>query len=138
LRRLSGLSLSRGERFPPTRNAARVELCLWTVLWSVGRVPPRSASLSLTPPSDSSEAKDRHDQSDRSARISEFERCRMKEHVRAGIGRARAQGVRLGRRPGRIDPERRGRGARSAKRRDSSAWKNTAARQLATIADTPA
>jgi DNA invertase Pin-like site-specific DNA recombinase len=38
--------------------------------------------------------------------ISEFERCRIQERVRAGIARARAQGVRLGRPPRRIDPER--------------------------------
>jgi DNA invertase Pin-like site-specific DNA recombinase len=39
--------------------------------------------------------------------ISEFERCcRIQERVRAGIARAKAQGVRLGRPPRRIDPER--------------------------------
>jgi DNA invertase Pin-like site-specific DNA recombinase len=38
--------------------------------------------------------------------ISEFERARIQERVRAGIARAKAQGVRLGRPPRRIDPER--------------------------------
>src|SRR5205085_3655777 len=36
----------------------------------------------------------------------EFERARIQERVRAGLARARAQGVRLGRPPRRIDPER--------------------------------
>jgi DNA invertase Pin-like site-specific DNA recombinase len=38
--------------------------------------------------------------------ISEFERARIQERVRAGLARARAQGVRLGRPRRRIDPER--------------------------------
>src|SRR5712692_2360064 len=38
--------------------------------------------------------------------IAEFERARIQERVRAGLARARAQGVRLGRPPRRIDPER--------------------------------
>jgi DNA invertase Pin-like site-specific DNA recombinase len=38
--------------------------------------------------------------------ISEFERARIQERVRAGLARAKAQGVRLGRPRRRIDPER--------------------------------
>lgn len=38
--------------------------------------------------------------------IAEFERARIQERVRAGLARARAQGVRLGRPRRRIDPER--------------------------------
>src|SRR5579864_1402219 len=38
--------------------------------------------------------------------IAEFERARIQERVRGGLARARAQGVRLGRPPRRIDPER--------------------------------
>src|SRR5215469_6710990 len=38
--------------------------------------------------------------------IAEFERARVQERVRAGLARARAQGVRLGRPPRQIDPER--------------------------------
>lgn len=37
--------------------------------------------------------------------IAEFERARIQERVRAGLARARAQGVRLGRPRRRIDPE---------------------------------
>src|SRR5216683_1882140 len=40
------------------------------------------------------------------AALAEFERGRIQERVRAGLARARAQGVRLGRPPRRIDPER--------------------------------
>src|SRR5215831_12466425 len=40
------------------------------------------------------------------AALAEFERARIQERVRAGLARARAQGVRLGRPPRRIDPER--------------------------------
>jgi DNA invertase Pin-like site-specific DNA recombinase len=38
--------------------------------------------------------------------IAEFERARIQERVRAGLARARSQGVRLGRPRRRIDPER--------------------------------
>lgn len=38
--------------------------------------------------------------------IAEFERARIQERVRAGLARARAQGVRLGRPRRQIDPER--------------------------------
>ena len=38
--------------------------------------------------------------------ISEFERARIQERVKAGLARAKAQGVRLGRPRRRIDPER--------------------------------
>src|SRR5204862_6882127 len=38
--------------------------------------------------------------------IAEFERARIQERVRAGLARARAQGVQLGRPRRRIDPER--------------------------------
>lgn len=38
--------------------------------------------------------------------IAEFERARVQERVRAGLARARAQGVKLGRPRRRIDPER--------------------------------
>src|SRR5262249_45661316 len=40
------------------------------------------------------------------AALAEFERARIQEPVRAGLARARAQGVRLGRPPRRIDPDR--------------------------------
>lgn len=40
------------------------------------------------------------------ASIAEFERARIQERIRAGLARARAQGVRLGRPRRRIDPER--------------------------------
>ena len=40
------------------------------------------------------------------AALAEFERARIQERVRAGLARARAQGVRLGRPRRRIDPER--------------------------------
>src|ERR1700746_3720407 len=40
------------------------------------------------------------------AALAEFERARIQERVRAGLARAKAQGVRLGRPPRRIDPER--------------------------------
>jgi DNA invertase Pin-like site-specific DNA recombinase len=40
------------------------------------------------------------------AALAEFERARIQERVRAGLARARAQGVRLGRPPRQIDPER--------------------------------
>jgi DNA invertase Pin-like site-specific DNA recombinase len=40
------------------------------------------------------------------AALAEFERARIAERVRAGLARAKAQGVRLGRPPRRIDPER--------------------------------
>jgi DNA invertase Pin-like site-specific DNA recombinase len=40
------------------------------------------------------------------AALAEFERGRLRERVLAGLARARAQGVRLGRPPRRIDPER--------------------------------
>src|SRR5258705_57890 len=39
------------------------------------------------------------------AALAEFERARIQERVRAGLARARAQGVRLGRPRRRIDPE---------------------------------
>jgi DNA invertase Pin-like site-specific DNA recombinase len=38
--------------------------------------------------------------------IAEFERARLRERVMAGLARARAQGVRIGRPPRPIDPER--------------------------------
>ena len=38
--------------------------------------------------------------------IAEFERARIQERVKAGLARARAQGVRLGRPPRQIDPSR--------------------------------
>jgi DNA invertase Pin-like site-specific DNA recombinase len=40
------------------------------------------------------------------AALAEFERARIQERVKAGLARARAQGVRLGRPRRRIDPER--------------------------------
>jgi DNA invertase Pin-like site-specific DNA recombinase len=40
------------------------------------------------------------------AALAEFEKARIQERVRAGLARARAQGVRLGRPRRRIDPER--------------------------------
>jgi putative DNA-invertase from lambdoid prophage Rac len=40
------------------------------------------------------------------AALAEFERGRIQERVRAGLARARSQGVRLGRPRRRIDPER--------------------------------
>ncbi len=40
------------------------------------------------------------------AALAEFERARIQERVRAGLARAKAQGVRLGRPRRRIDPER--------------------------------
>src|SRR5262245_7504071 len=40
------------------------------------------------------------------AALAEFERARIQERVRAGLARAKAQGVRLGRPPRRVDPER--------------------------------
>jgi DNA invertase Pin-like site-specific DNA recombinase len=40
------------------------------------------------------------------AALAEFERARIQERVRAGLARARAQGVRLGRPRRRIDPQR--------------------------------
>lgn len=39
------------------------------------------------------------------AALAEFERARIQERFRAGLARGRAQGVRLGRPPRRIDPE---------------------------------
>jgi DNA invertase Pin-like site-specific DNA recombinase len=40
------------------------------------------------------------------AALAEFERARIQERVRAGLARARAQGIRVGRPPRRIEPER--------------------------------
>jgi DNA invertase Pin-like site-specific DNA recombinase len=40
------------------------------------------------------------------AALAEFERARIQERVRAGLARARAQGIRLGRPPRQIDPAR--------------------------------